>query len=60
MIFMGTVALLLTGFGAWLLTSINKDLTSLRKEAEKYTAQTGQAQNARGRIAEPEQKRLRV
>ena len=60
MIFFECIALLLAGLGAWLLTSINKDLTKLRKEAEKYTVPMGKAQNARGRIAEPEQKRLRV
>ena len=39
----------------YLLNSINKDLTKLRKEAEKY-----QAQNAHGRKVQSEQQRLRV
>jgi hypothetical protein len=60
MIFLECIAILLAGFGAWLLVSINKDLTKLREEAEKYTVLTDKAQNAHGRIAEPEQKRLRV
>jgi len=55
MIFLECTAILLAGFGAWLLVSINKDLTKLRKEAEKYTVPMGKAQSARG-----EQKRLRV
>ncbi len=48
-------AVLLTAFGVYLLNSINKDLTQLRKEAEKY-----QAQNAHGRKVQSEQQRLRV
>lgn len=48
---LGCVAVLLTAFGVLIVVSINKDLTKLRKEAEKYQAQDAHA---------CEQQRLRV
>lgn len=47
---LGCIAVLLTAFGVLIVVSINKDLTKLRKEAEKYQAQD----------AHNEQQRLRV